>query len=107
MLELKEVVSFTTFVSKEKQIYVLKLLEDLSITLDGKYNLTERKKSALRGVVEGLRNNNVLPDIGIDKLCAIIAIKINLELKSKINVSNTSNNFKKDAEEYIKENPFH
>lgn len=107
LLELKEVVSFTTFVSKEKQIYVLKLLEDLSITLDGKYNLTERKKSALRGVVEGLRNNNVLPDIGIDKLCAIIAIKINLELKSKINVSNTSNNFKKDAEEYIKENPFH
>jgi hypothetical protein len=105
--ELKEISSFENFISKEKQIYVLKLLEYLSITLDGKYNLTERKKSALRGVVEALRDCNVLPDIGLDKLCAIIAIRINLELKSKLNYSTTSKKFKDNAMQYIIDYPFH
>jgi hypothetical protein len=105
--ELKEVNSFENFLSKEKQVYILKLLEDLSITLDGKYNLTERKKSALRGIVEALRDCNVLPDIGIDKLCALIAARINLELKSKLNYSDTSKKFNKDAKQYILDYPFH
>jgi hypothetical protein len=105
--ELKEVNSFENFISEEKQVYILKLLEDLSITLDGMYNLTERKKSALRGVVEALRYCNFLPNIGIDKLCAIIAAQINLELKSKLNYSETSKKFKKDAKQYILDYPFH
>lgn len=106
-IELKEVNSFENFISEEKQVYILKLLEDLSIIHDGKYNLTERKKSALRGVVEALRDCNVLPDIGLDKLCTIIAVQINLELKSKLNYSTTSEKFKKDAMQYIIDCPFH
>lgn len=104
--ELKEVNSFENFLSKEKQVYILKVLEDLSITHDGIYNLTERKKSALRGVVEALRDCNVLPDIGLDILCTIIAVQINLELKSKLDHSTTSEKFKKDAMQYIIDYPF-
>jgi hypothetical protein len=105
--ELKEVNSFENFISEEKQVYILKLLEDLSITLDGIYNLTERKKSSLRGIVEALRDCNILPNIGIDKLCAIMAIRINLELKSKLNYSDTSKKYNKDAKQYIMDYPFH
>jgi hypothetical protein len=99
--------SFKTFVNQERQDYILKLLEDLSITVDGKSVLSSRKKGALRGVVEALREENILSQIGIDKLCKIIAKEINLELKSKLDFSDVSQKFQKDAKQYIKDNPLH
>ena len=99
--------SFKTFVSLEKQSYILKLLEDLSITVEGKSVLSTRKKGALRGVVEALREENILSQIGIDKLCKIIAKEIDLELKSKLDFSDVSQKFQKDAKQYIKDNPLH
>jgi hypothetical protein len=99
--------SFKTFVNQERQDYILKLLEDLSITVGGKSVLSSRKKGALRGVVEALREENILSQIGIDKLCKIIAKEINLELKSKLDFSDVSQKFQKDAKQYIKDNPLH
>ncbi len=104
---IEETNTFKTFVNQEKQDYILKLLEDLSITVGGKSVLSIRKKGALRGVVEALREENILSQIGIDKLCRIIAKEIDLELKSKLDFSDVSQKFQKDAKQYIKNNPLH
>ncbi len=106
-LLIEEANTFKTFVNQDKQDYILKLLEDLSITVGGKSTLTERKKGAIRGVVEALREENILPQKGIDKLCKIIAKEIDLELKSKLDFSDISQKFQKDAKQYIKNNPLH
>ncbi len=87
--------------------YVLQLLEDLSITLNGKSTLTDRKKGALRGVIEALRESKIIPNIGLATLCNIVANEIQLKLKSELDASNTSEDYKKDALAYIKNNPFH
>ena len=87
--------------------YVLQILEDLSITIDGKSTLTDRKKGALRGVIEALKESKIIPNIGLATLCNIVANEIQLELKSELDASNTSEDYKKDALSYIKQNPFH
>ena len=98
---------FESLLSTEKQVYVLKILEDLSLTLNGKQNLTERKKGAIRGVVEALKENHILPDVGLEVLCKTLGNKIGLEIKSKLDVTNISRDFKKSALKYIKDNPLH
>ena len=98
---------FSDLISNEKQNYILKLLEDLSITVDSKSVLSTRKKGALRGVVEALREKMVIPNIGIAKLCNLIAFEIDLELNSELDASTTSENYKKEALKYINNNPLH
>tara|TARA_R110002096_G_scaffold282779_1_gene476730 strand:- start:6993 stop:9293 length:2301 start_codon:yes stop_codon:yes gene_type:complete len=92
-------------VSDEKYAYIIKLLEDLSITVNGKSIVTPRKKGALRGVVEALRDKMIVPNIGIASLCNVMAKQIDLELKSELDASTTSENYKKQTLEYIKNNP--
>ncbi|UPS90877.1 hypothetical protein [Bizionia sp. M204] len=94
-------------VSEEKFVYILKLLEDLSVTIKGESTLTPRKKGALRGVVEALRDKMIIPNIGIASLCNMVAEQIGLELKSELDASTTSENYKKQTLEYIKNNPLH
>ena len=96
-----------SIVGIEKFNYIIKLLEDLSITSKGKSTLTPRKKGALRGVVEALRETKIIPNIGLAKLCNVIANEIKLDLKSELDASNTSEDYKKDTLSYIKNNPFH
>lgn len=103
----KETDSFKTFVNQEKQDYILKILEDLAITRDGVYNLGDRSKGTIRGVVEALREEHIIPKLSLKKLCDMIANKINLELKSKLDWSTTSDNYKEKAKQYIKDNPLH
>tara|TARA_R110002033_G_scaffold57817_3_gene107008 strand:+ start:74 stop:2647 length:2574 start_codon:yes stop_codon:yes gene_type:complete len=103
----KQADSLDDIIDNNKQEYILKLLEDLSITKNGKSILSSRKKGALRGVVEALREDNILPHIGIDKLCQLIASNIGLQLKSKLDFSDTSQKFQKDAKQYINDNPLH
>jgi hypothetical protein len=103
----KETDSFKTFVNQEKQDYILKILEDLAITKDGIYNLGDRSKGAIRGVIEALREEHIIPKLSLKRLCNIIANQINLELKSKLDWSTTSDNYHKDAKQYIKDNPLH
>lgn len=90
-----------------KQDYIVRLLEDLSITLNGTSILTPRKKGALRGVIEALREKMIIPNIGLSTLCNVFADKINLELKSELDASTTSEKYKKEALQYIKNNRIH
>lgn len=104
----KEKATFkNVIIEKRKQEYIFKLLESLCITVDGKSILTPRKKGALRGVIEALKESKIIPDIGLAKLCNMIANEIHLELKSELDASNTSEDYKKAALDYIKNNPLH
>ena len=94
-------------IEASKLDYIIKMLEDLSITNNGKSILSERRKWAIRGIVESLKENSILPNINLDKLCKLIAAKIQLELNSKLDFSTTSNDYYKKANEYIKSNPLH
>ncbi len=87
--------------------YILKLLEDLAITTKGKSMLSQRRKCAIRGVVEGLKEGNVLPNQSLNELCGLFANQIGMELKSKLDWSPTSDLYKKKTLEYIKTNPLH
>jgi len=53
--------TFDNTLSKENAEFLLKMLEDMSITIGGKSILSERKKGAVRGVVEATREKNILP----------------------------------------------
>ncbi|MFD1616568.1 hypothetical protein [Gelatiniphilus marinus] len=87
--------------------YALKLMEDLSITLNYKFNLSERKKGAIRGVIEALKESSILPNQSLTLLCDLVAKEIELQLNSKLDASNTSEEYKKKALEYIKHKPLH
>jgi hypothetical protein len=90
-------------ISDDKMTFVLKLLEDLSITTNGTYNLSERKKGAIRGIVIALREDNILPNQSIEILSNTIAAKIGLIINSKLDSSTISDTFEKKAKLYIKE----
>ena len=107
LLKVEETDSFKTFVNQDKQDYILKILEDLAITKDGVYNLGDRSKGTIRGVIEALREEHIIPKLSLKRLCDMVANQINLELKSKLDWSTTSDNYKKKAKQYIKDNPLH
>ena len=100
------ILSFDNVVSENKQKYILQLLEDLSITKDGKSIISERKKSSLRGIAEALIESSIFPALSLEKSYRLIAEKINVEIKSKIDSSYTSENFKLKTLKYIKDYPF-
>lgn len=97
--------SFETSFTTEKQLYILQLLEDLGITHNGQSTISERKKSALRGIAEGLISQSISPPISLEKCYRLIAEKIGLQINSKLDFTNTSQEFKKKTEQYIKNNP--
>ncbi len=88
----------------EKETYLLQMLENLCITSNGKSILSIRKKGAIRGIVEALLENNLVPHLSIELLCNFIAEKIGLDLKSKLDESHISKDFYKKATSYIKNN---
>src|SRR5690606_20183787 len=100
------IVTFESAISHEKQKYILQLLEDLGLTNNGRSLITERKKSALRGVAEALIESNILSALSLEKSYRLIAEKIGLALSSKLDYTNTSIDFKKKADQYIKDHPF-
>ena len=103
----EEEITFKTILSTpQKQTYVLQLLEDLSITVNGKYALSPKRKGAIRGVVEALREKNIVPNLSLEELNNAIASKINLELKSKLDWSKTSDDYKMKTFKYIENKPF-
>lgn len=99
------IIAFDNILSSSKQSYLLELLEDLGITVNGKSVLTERKKSALRGVAEALLEANFLPAFSLEKSYRMLAEKIGAEIKSKLDFTNTSQEFKSKTERYLKNNP--
>jgi hypothetical protein len=69
--------------------------------------LGDRSKGTIRGVIEALREEHIIPKLSLKRLCDMLANQINLELKSKLDWSTTSDNYKKKAKQYIKDNPLH
>jgi len=105
----KEANTITTFeelLNENKQTYYLEILEELSITKNGVSILPDRKKSALRGVNEALRESNFLPELSLEHLNKITAKKIGLELKSKLDHSKTCKDFIKSTKIYLTAHPF-
>lgn len=96
--------NFESLLSEEKATFILKMLEDLSITLNGKAQLSERRKGVLRGVVEALKENDILPNLSLELLNKIVADKIGLTLKSKIDWSKTSDLYLAKGKKYISAN---
>jgi hypothetical protein len=72
-LEIKA--TFDNIISKDNQIFISRMMEDLSITLNGRSIIGERRKGAIRGIVEALKENMILPDKSLDTLCKIIGKK--------------------------------
>ena len=91
-------------VDRRKKDFVFQILEDLSVTKSKVSILSERKKGALRGIIEALRENNILPNISLELLCKITAAEIQMGLKSKLDYSSISDEFKKKAVKYISAN---
>jgi hypothetical protein len=93
-------------ISEEKMGYILKMMDDLSITLNDTYNLSERKKGAIRGVVLALREENIIPNQSLDVLINHIASRIGLKINSKLDSSTISDDYEKKAKSYIKNNQY-
>jgi len=93
-------------ISEEKMGYILKMMDDLSITLNDTYNLSERKKGAIRGVVLALREENIIPNQSLDVLVNHIASRIGLKINSKLDSSTISDDYEKKAKSYVKNNPY-
>jgi len=102
ILEVKP--SFEAVLNKKNQKFIMALLEDLALTKDGIANISQRKKGAIRGIVEALKENNILPNKSLDILCKIIGDKIGLQINSKLDFTNVSEEYKKKADNYITTN---
>lgn len=101
--------NFKTIVSdKNKQEYIYNILEHFGAINSARISvLTQRKKGVLRGVVEALMDSNILPQSGLHNLCLLIAKDINLDLPSKLDYHDTAKKIHREANQYIKDNPFH
>ena len=95
------VVTLDTIVSASNLVFIMTLLESIGITSDGKYALSFKKKGAIRGVVLALIDSGHLPNKGIHNCCQLIGTKIGVEIQSKLEDTNVSDDYKAKAEEYI------
>lgn len=89
--------TFESVFEAEKGKFLLALMEDLGITVGGICKLGERKKGAIRGVVDAILENNFVTGITVDTLCRTLAEKIGLSLRSSLDVSNISEQIRKKA----------
>ena len=96
--------TFDNLLSQKNADFILRMMEDLSITVNGKSKLSTRRKGAVRGIVVASREKNILPQLSIDSLCKLIADKIGLQMQSKLDWSPFSATFEKKASRYITEN---
>ncbi|MDB5128342.1 hypothetical protein [Mucilaginibacter sp.] len=89
--------------NEDQDIFIAEMMESLGLTRSGRASLSERKKGAVRGIVEALSKHGILPLKSLDELCHAIAVKIGLELKSKLDFSQTSQRYEKLADTYIQQ----
>lgn len=97
--------NFDSYITESKQLYILRMLEDLSITVNGNSILSNRKKSAIRGIVEALIDTGLVPNLSLEKHYKILGDKIGLKIHSKLDTSSISSDMKKKAIQYINLNP--
>lgn len=98
----QEINSLLDLLNENKITFVMELIENIGVTVDGKYILGERKKSSILGIVEALQEKSVIPSIEKQKLCNLLADEINLSLASDLEESKTSKDFKKKTINYLK-----
>ncbi len=91
-------------IDNAKKNFISKLLEDLSITINGKYALSEKRKGAIRGVSEALKEKHILPERSLEFLNNFIAKEIGLTINSKLDYSDVSRKYKQLALKYILDN---
>lgn len=94
--------NFDTIFPNDKAGIVLNLLEELKITVNGEVKLSSRCKSALRGIAEALIDSNIAPKLNLEKIYMAIAKKINFEIRSKLDESKISREYRKKATSYLK-----
>lgn len=88
-------------IDKDKWEFISKLLEDLAITINGKYALSDKRKGAIRGVSEALKEKYIFPERSLESLNNFIAQKIGLVINSKLDCSGVSEKYKKLTIKYI------
>ena len=98
-----KVENFETIFPNEKAGIVINLLEDLKLTVNGIVKISPRGKSALRGIAEALINANIAPKLSLETIYMAIAQKINLEIRSKLDESAISRDYRKKATAYLKD----
>lgn len=91
-------------IDKDKWEFISKLLEDLAITINGKYALSDKRKGAIRGVSEALKEKLIFPERSLESLNNFIAQKIGLVINSKLDCSGVSEKYKKLTIKYIVNN---
>lgn len=100
----KQSISFNSlFKNKKDKQFTLDALEDLSLTREGKSILTDRKKSALKGFVEALKEATIIPNHNTDTLCELFATQIAMPYKARLKATDTSNATYKAMKKHIKE----
>lgn len=97
----------STYLDEKQKAFLLEILEELKITKDGAYVLGDRKKSALRGVVEALIANNLIPAANVETICRAIAKVIKMPMSSKLDSSQTSKDYNIKTKKLIKNNALH
>lgn len=93
--------TFDSIVSSTNLNFILSMLETIGLTVNGNYALTQKKKGAVRGVVLALIVSGHIPNKGIDKCTKLLGVKIGVEIKSKLEDTNVSDDYKAKAEKYI------
>ena len=100
--QISQELTFDKIFNEERRNIIVSLMEELGITVNGKSVLTERKKGALRGLVDALIENNFTVGVSIESLCNVISRKIGLQLFSTLDTSKTSELIRKKANSLIK-----
>lgn len=89
--------TFESVFPMDKGTLVLNLLEDLGLTVNGKSKISQRRKSAIRGVTQALLETNIAPPLSLEIINKAIATKIGLELPSKLNFTDLSEEYRRKA----------
>jgi len=95
--------TFDDLFTPDQAEFLLAMLESVGITRDGRSVISERRKGALRGVVEAMLEAHLLPAASLEQLCRVIAGYIGLKLRSKLDYSQVSEKFRKAAAAHIKQ----
>lgn len=99
--------SLESYLGKEKAEYILKMLENIGLTSNGKSILGPREKSGLLGVVQALMDKSFIPGRSLHKTVQVIANEIGMPLDVKLgNGSKVGERFKKLSLKYLHDSPF-
>lgn len=97
-----EFINIEEAVSEEDKAFILRTLEYLKLTKNGKSILATRQKSELRGAVEAFRERGILPNRSIDNLIKIIAEEIKMPLNARLKNTGLCKAMKARTINYIK-----